>query len=113
MKILTAVSDRDLLAGIEKYLTLAGYDVVGAFDGVQAATRLAEEKIDLSIVEEDLPRMPRGGVFPDEMPVAVLTKNKKTSGGETKYLSFPFSPAELSSAVSMMINDMTGGRGNE
>ena len=57
MNVLLADSNRDLLQSYQKLLTMDGHTVTTAFDGTQAVSLLSQQKYDIAILEERLPRI--------------------------------------------------------
>ena len=105
MKILLAASDRDLLQGYEKLLTMDGHQVTTAFDGAQVVELMAGGPYDIAVLEEQLPRI--GGeqlleLLRREALPAILLLDERVSvkhllraSPPEAYLSFPFLPADL------------------
>ena len=105
MNVLLADSNRDLLQSYQKLLTMDGHTVTTAFDGTQAVSLLSQQKYDIAILEERLPRIRNEQLlqFLDEKqtPVIVLTDQGATVKALLKptlpnaYLGLPFLPADL------------------
>ncbi len=107
-KILAVDDDRNLVALLQMRLEAAGYEVITAFDEVEALERVKEQMIDLSIV--DLQLVQKDGIslmedlhliIPD-MPVIILTAYgsietavEAMKRGAFSYLTKPFEPQEL------------------
>jgi two-component system chemotaxis response regulator CheY len=99
-------------------LKQAGYDVIAAEDGMDALTKLDGRKLHLVISDVNMPRLDGIG-FLTQMktkpaykftPVIMLTTEagdaKKAEGkaaGAKAWVVKPFQPAQLLSAVSMLI----------
>lgn len=113
MRILIALSDRDLLTGYAALLTSDGEEVVTAFDGAQAAAKLQEGGYDLAILDAELSRIGSKQVLrllnetgvpsvmllksrPDDLPA--LEEQKANA-----YLAFPFFPDELRNAMASVM----------
>lgn len=110
LRILFAASDRDLLMCYGKLLTLYGYDVTTAFDGVQVRNRAETGDYDIAVIDDNMPRIDSGvlaeKVSANGIPVIMMCGNKAhgTNGGNhasvSAYISYPFLPAELSGVIS-------------
>lgn len=113
MNLLLAASDRDLLLSVGKLLELNGYEVTTAFDGIQVISYTANKKYDLTILDENIPRIPCDRLITalDEsgIPVVVLSgkrgseKQKKQSAPAHSRLSYPFLPDELLAKISVTL----------
>jgi len=95
-------------------LSQRGYEVIEARDGLEALSRLNEEKPDLILLDIILPKMDgykilsiikTNAVFKD-IPVIMLTsrdgfmnKVKGKLAGSTEYLTKPFNPGELVATI--------------
>ena len=109
MNVLLADSNRDLLQSYQKLLTMDGHTVTTAFDGTQAVSLLSQQKYDIAILEERLPRIRNEQLlqFLDEKqtPVIVLTDRGATvkallqSALPNGYLPLPFLPADLTALM--------------
>ena len=105
MNVLLADSNRDLLQSYQKLLTMDGHTVTTAFDGAMAVSLLSQQKFDIVLLEERLPRIRNEQrlQFLDEKqtPVIVLTDQGATVKALLKstlpnaYLGLPFLPADL------------------
>jgi two-component system response regulator GlrR len=107
-KILAVDDDRNLVALLQMRLEAAGYEVITAFNELEALDRAKEQVIDLSIV--DLQLVQKDGIslmeelhliIPD-MPVIILTAYgsietavEAMKRGAFSYLTKPFEPQEL------------------
>ena len=105
MNIVLAVSDRDLLSGYSRLLTMDGHAVSAAFDGTQVAPLFARGPFDLAVLEEALPRMESGRLIElfqrEGVPVILLLGERVALRHllarqlPEAYLSFPFLPEDL------------------
>ena len=77
MKVLIATSSRQLSEALCRLVSMQGYDVVAAYDGVQAVGVLQQGGVDVLVAECWLPRL---------SPAAVLTK--QPVAGSIGILSF-------------------------
>lgn len=110
MKILFAAPDRDLVKCYQKLLSNDEVSVQTAYDGAQALTKLSEERFDLLIVSQDIPRISAREIVnfcnKNEILVIVLMMESvrlKTLMDEVlanAYLQLPFTPEELESVIS-------------
>ncbi len=112
MKLLFAVSDRDLLKSYSKIFELEGIEVKLAFDGTQVVMKTATEKFDIAVISESLPRVELKELlrllYEEEIPTVVITEKRVTS--ETlcsseiacSYLPLPFLPDELRRAIRLI-----------
>jgi two-component system response regulator GlrR len=107
-KILVVDDDRNLVSLIQMRLEAAGYEVVTAFDEVEALASAKEQLIDLSIVDLQLVQKDGISLMEDlhliipEMPVIILTAYgsietavEAMKRGAYSYLTKPFEPQEL------------------
>ena len=107
-KILAVDDDRNLVALLQMRLEAAGYEVITAFNELEALGRAKEQMIDLSIV--DLQLVQKDGISLMEelhliipaMPVIILTAYgsietavEAMKRGAFSYLTKPFEPQEL------------------
>ncbi len=114
MKLLFAVSDRDLLNSYSKLLELDGIDVTRAFDGTQVVMRTAAEKFDIAVISDSLPRVELKELlrllYDEDIPTIVITEKRVTSDTLCRaelacsYLPLPFLPDELRKAI-RLLND--------
>lgn len=103
MRVLFADSDRDLLSGYQRLMETEGYTVDTAFDGTQALELLGTGAYDLVILNERLPRAAHGQLMErtGQTPVIVLLDSQVDLRHLCQrklpeaYLSFPFSPGDL------------------
>jgi two-component system response regulator GlrR len=107
-KILVVDDDRNLVALIQMRLETAGYEVIAAFDELEAVERAKEQVIDLSIVDLQLVRQDGISLMEDlhriipRMPVLILTAYGSIESaveamkrGAYSYLTKPFEPQDL------------------
>ena len=109
MRILLAVSERDLLLCLQKALEFDGHDVIPAFDGVQAAASLQNDLPDAAIIHEKLTRITADQITEslniNGVPSIMLNVSRIneetlcTENTASSYLAFPFSPDELKSKL--------------
>ncbi len=109
-KILVVDDERHIVRLVEVNLTRAGYDVVVAYDGIEALEVVGKETPDMIVLDVMMPRMDGFEVLKklqaDEstqnIPVIMLTAKaqdadifKGWSSGVSSYLTKPFNPREL------------------
>lgn len=102
-------------------LSLKGFDVITACDGMEALEKLPAQKVDLVITDLNMPNMDgfefirslRENAEYQEVPVIVLTslpeeKNKETGDklGISSYLMKPFKAERLHYEVSKCISSL-------
>ena len=109
--ILVVDDDRDIVAAIAKLLELEGYSVVKAYDGIDALEKLAENDIQLILIDVMMPRMDGLSAIMKirdkrNIPIIVLSaKSEDTdkilglSMGADDYITKPYNPMELTARV--------------
>ena len=117
MKILVVDDEQRIRELIGQYLTVAGYDVENARDGIEALTKISKGDIDLCILDVMMPFMD-GITCLKEMrargfktPVIILSakgeeydKIQGFDAGTDDYVVKPFSPKELMARVKAVVN---------
>jgi len=124
-RILVVDDDREIAAAIEKLLNREGYDVIKAYDGLQALAAVAENQIHLILLDIMMPRLDglsatlkiRGS---KNIPIIMLSAKSEDSDkilgltmGADDYVTKPFNPQELVARVKsqlrryMHLGDMT------
>ena len=114
MNVLLAESDRDFLVLFKKLFEYSGHKTNTVFDGTQVLKKIMEEKYDVVVLEQNIPRVRTGEILrvlnEEKIPVIVLLENNLNSEMlsdnmlANNYMSFPFYPAELMEAVEMAGN---------
>ncbi|MGC9316653.1 MAG: response regulator transcription factor [Armatimonadota bacterium] len=109
-KILVVDDERHIVRLVEVNLTRAGYDVLTAYDGVEALEKVEEEQPDMIVLDVMMPRMDGFEVLKhlqadpetQDIPVIMLTAKAQDadifrgwSSGVSSYLTKPFNPREL------------------
>ena len=109
-KILVVDDDRHIVRLVEVNLLRAGYDVITAFDGLEALRKIESEKPDLVVLDVMMPFMDGFEVLrnmkanpeTDEIPVIMLTGKAQDAdvfrgwqSGVDVYLTKPYRPQEL------------------
>jgi two-component system alkaline phosphatase synthesis response regulator PhoP len=108
-KILSVDDERHIVRLIQVNLERAGYDVITAFDGVEALRKAEAERPDLIILDVMMPKMDGFEVLrhlqanPEtrDIPVIMLTAKAQDvdvfrgwASGASAYLTKPFNPLE-------------------
>ena len=118
-RILVCDDDKEIVEAIEIYLTQEGYEVLKAYDGMQALQVLKEEKIDLLIIDVMMPRL--DGVRAtlkiresNPLPIIILSAKSEDADkilglnvGADDYVTKPFNPLELVARVKSQIRRYT------
>lgn len=110
-KILVVDDDVDIVESIEIYLINEGYEVIKAYNGLQALESIAEERIDLIIMDVMMPKLDgiRATMKIREsrnIPILVLSAKSQDTDiilglntGADDYITKPFNPLELIARV--------------
>lgn len=114
MKILLADSDRDLLNSYQRLLRLNGHEVGEAFDGTRVYSLLREEKWDILLLEDGLPRVGRSDLTAlareNDVPVIVLIREGLSvrrllaEDLPEAYLPLPFLPEDLTGLIENVLD---------
>lgn len=125
-KILVVDDERHIVRLVEVNLTRAGYDVVSAYDGVEALEKVAEDIPDMIVLDVMMPRMDGFEVLKNlqadpkykDIPVIMLTAKaqdadifKGWQSGVSSYLTKPFNPKELLVFVQRIFQSLDDPRG--
>lgn len=115
-RILVVEDDPSIVQGLTLNLTMEGYEVTVAQDGVEAVEKFASDRFDLVILDLMLPRMNGLEVIEairrrdSDLPVLFLSardaqadKVKALELGGDDYITKPFSPRELVARVKAML----------
>ena len=110
-KILVVDDDREIVGAIKKRLELEGYDVVPAYNGLEALDVLVEQDIQLLIIDIMMPGMDGLSATmkireSKNIPIIILSAKTEESDkilglsmGADDYVSKPFRPDELIARV--------------
>ncbi len=127
-KILVVDDERHIVRLVEVNLARAGYDVVSAYDGVEALEKVKSEKPDMIVLDVMMPRMDGFEVLKrlqadpetQDIPVIMLTAKAQDadifrgwSSGVSSYLTKPFNPRELLTFVERIFQSLEEGGGEE
>lgn len=122
-KILFVDDERDLVRSAEIFLTEAGYEVVAAYDGMEALEKLDTVKPDLMVLDITMPRLNGWDVLrmmqqdaeKADIPVLVLTAHNKDAEkargwqlGATWYQAKPFNLDELLLIIGRILEATAG-----
>lgn len=107
MKVLVCDDDREIVDAIEIYLSQEGYQILKAYDGVEAVNILQKEDVQLLIIDIMMPRL--DGIRAtlkirekSSLPIIILSAKSEDADkilglniGADDYLTKPFNPLEL------------------
>lgn len=110
-RILVVDDDREIANAIEKFLTLEGYEVVKAYDGLQALEAIVQNNIQLIILDVMMPKLDGLSATlkireTKNIPIIILSAKSEDSDkilglsmGADDYVTKPFNPQELLARV--------------
>ncbi len=120
-KILAVDDEKHIVRLIQVNLERAGYQVVTAFDGVEALKKVQEENPDLVVLDVMMPQMDgfetlknlKANPQTRDIPVIMLTAKAQDAdvfrgwqSGVDCYLTKPFNPLELLTFVKRIFESM-------
>ena len=119
-KILVCDDDREIVEAIEIYLSQEGYQILKAYDGIEALEILEKEEVNLLIIDVMMPRL--DGIRAtlkirekNSLPIIILSAKSEDTDkilglniGADDYVTKPFNPLELVARVKSQL-----GRFNE
>ncbi len=120
-KILVVDDERHIVRLVEVNLSRAGYEVLTAYDGVEALEVFAREKPDMVVLDVMMPRMDGFEVLKKlqadhssaNVPIIMLTAKAQDadifrgwSSGVSSYLTKPFNPRELLTFVERIFQSL-------
>ncbi len=118
-KILVCDDDKEIVEAIEIYLSQEGYEVLKAYDGIEAMHVLENDEVDLLIIDVMMPRLDgiRATLKIREMnniPIIILSAKSEDADkilglnvGADDYVTKPFNPLELVARVKSQIRRYT------
>jgi two-component system alkaline phosphatase synthesis response regulator PhoP/two-component system response regulator VicR len=128
-KILVVDDERQIVKLVEINLRKAGYDVVCAYDGVEALEKVQSDRPHMIVLDVMMPRMNGFDVLKklqanpetEQIPVIMLTAKAQDAdifagwqSGVSSYLTKPFNPRELLTFVQRIFESMDQGpRGDD
>ncbi len=118
-RILVCDDDKEIVEAIDIYLTQEGYEVLKAYDGVEALKVLETERVDLLIIDVMMPKL--DGIRAtlkiredNNMPIIILSAKSEDADkilglniGADDYVTKPFNPLELIARVKSQIRRYT------
>ena len=118
-KILVCDDDKEIVEAIEIYLTQEGYEVLKAYDGMEALKVLESEHVDLLVIDVMMPKL--DGIRAtlkireeNNMPIIILSAKSEDADkilglniGADDYVTKPFNPLELIARVKSQIRRCT------
>jgi two-component system alkaline phosphatase synthesis response regulator PhoP/two-component system response regulator VicR len=125
-KILVVDDERHIVRLVQVNLEKVGYQVITAYDGVEALEQVGKEKPDMVILDVMMPRMDGFEVLKKlqadaktrDIPVIMLTAKAQDadifrgwSSGVSSYLTKPFNPRELLTFVERIFQSLDSGPG--
>ena len=125
--ILVCDDDKEIVEAIDIYLTQEGYNILKAYDGMEALEVLEREKVHLLILDVMMPRL--DGIRAtlkirekNSIPIIILSAKSEDADkilglnvGADDYVTKPFSPLELVARVKAQLRRYTelGGTAKE
>ncbi len=111
INILVCDDEKDIVNAIEIYLRSEGYNVICAYDGIEAMEKLGENEIHLIIIDVMMPRLDGIAVTAkirekDNIPIIILSAKSEYTDkvlglnvGADDYITKPFNAIELLARV--------------
>ena len=117
--ILVCDDDKEIVEAIDIYLSKEGYNIIKAYDGVEAIEKLENEEIHLLLIDIMMPRIDGIRVTlqirkNNSIPIIILSAKSEDSDkiigldvGADDYITKPFNPLELIARVKSQIRRYT------
>ncbi len=114
-RILVVDDDREIVKAIEKLLVMEGYDVLKAYNGMEAMDVLVSENIQLIILDVMMPKLDGLSATMKirerkNIPIIILSAKSEDSDkilglsmGADDYVTKPFNPQELVARVNSQL----------
>ena len=118
-RILVCDDDREIVRAIELYLSEEGYEVLCAYDGIEAVEAVRREKVHLLVVDIMMPEMDGIQAITrirrfSSIPIICLTAKTEDedkiaglNAGADDYMEKPFNPLELVARVKSQLRRYT------
>ena len=118
-KVLVCDDDKEIVEAIDIYLTQEGYEVLKAYDGIEALKVMEKEKIDLLVIDVMMPKLDgiRATLKIREninVPMIILSAKSEDADkilglniGADDYVTKPFNPLELVARVKSQMRRYT------
>lgn len=125
-KILMVDDEKHIVRLVQVNLERAGYEVMTAYDGVEALEIVAKDKPDMIVLDVMMPRKDGFETLKDlqaspetrDIPVIMLTAKAQDAdifhgwaSGVSSYLTKPFNPRELLTFVDRIFQSLEEGHG--
>ena len=118
-KVLVCDDDKEIVEAIDIYLTQEGYEVLKAYDGIEALKVMEKEKIDLLVIAVMMPKL--DGIRAtlkirenNNVPIIILSAKSEDADkilglniGADDYVTKPFNPLELVARVKSQMRRYT------